>query len=293
MVTKAEISKTINEYPEEFRDRARAMIPHPDFADDYTSRYIKGHRDFDYFTAALELFHNVLFEGPTGSGKTTAAKAYASFLQWPFVRTEFSRNMNPMDVLGRRTSDEDRKLIFDPGDAFIALNGPSVWLLDEVSNMHQGNTAFTHGVLDAGASMYVPQIARSVPRHNLCAIFGAYNPGYAGTVVLSPAFRNRWAFPMEWGYDPGVEDIRVGAHSATLLQTVRGLRNQDGVTSDISTNSMEEYIHVANKMSIEAATYLFTNKFESSERLAVQTTMEAEAWTIAGELGLSSAEPTE
>lgn len=262
------------------------MIPTPEFAEQYTNRVIKGHNDFDYFDLAQRTFHNVLLAGPTGSGKTTASKAWASFLQVPFASTEFSRTMDPNSMWGRNRGLGGGETVFDPGDAFIALQGDSVLLLDEVSNLHAGATAFSHGMLDFRGTAFVPQIGRSIKRHAQARIIAAYNPRYAGNLELSVAFRNRFAFTMRWDYDPAVEDARIGAYSPTLLRSVRKMRAEDGVHTDIGTNAMEEFIHIAQNLSLDAAIWLFTNRFTDGERWAVEQHLTAESYRIAEELGL-------
>ncbi len=280
------IKAVLAQYPEEYREQAASLIPDESFAKDYTHRDIKGHQDFEYFDSAQRLYHNVLMVGPTGSGKTTAAKAYGSHLAVPHVRVEFQRQTSVEAVFGRNDY-KDGKSSFKPGDMFIALHGPSVVLFDEISNINAGSFAFAHGLLDAGGSVFVPQIGRSAQRHEKCNVFAAYNDKYEGNQPLSEAGRNRFAYPLKWGYDPAVEDERVGAYSKTLLQLVRNLRQEEKIHTDIGTNAMEEFILIAHDMSVEAAIYLFTNRFDDSEQWAVQSTLEAESVNIADQLGIT------
>lgn len=279
--------ETIEAYPAHLRDRAIQLVPDPSIAEAYTNRLIEGHRDFDFFDSAQRLFHNVLFRGPTGSGKTTAARAYASYLQVPFTRVEFHKQLAIESVFGRNHY-RDGQTIFEPGDLYVTLQGPSVNLLDEISNINAGSFAGFHGMLDAGGTIFVPQTGSNIFRHDDARIFAAYNPKYSGNQQLSEAGRNRFAYPMEWGYDDDVENDRIGTYTPTLLTIVRKLRTEERIHSDVGTNAMEEFIHVTNDMSIDAAIYLFVNRFDEGERWAVKNVLDAERVNIADELGVDS-----
>ena len=55
-----------------------AEVPDGKFLATYIGRKIGTLTDFEVFDAALALKHNVLIEGPTGTGKTSAIMAYAA-----------------------------------------------------------------------------------------------------------------------------------------------------------------------------------------------------------------------
>ena len=85
----------LDQVPAQHREQVENMIPEPRFEDIYTHRHIVSpvngatYLDFDVFSDAFATKHNVMLPGPTGSGKTTAWRAYAAMLRLPYVTVEF------------------------------------------------------------------------------------------------------------------------------------------------------------------------------------------------------------
>lgn len=264
-----------------------AMIPGPHVLKAYTPRVLPGGwTDFDYFDAALDLRHNVLLSGPTGSGKTTAARAYAAYRQSPFASVEFNGAMDPAATLGGMQVNPGTGLPeFAWGELSLITMYMGVGMLDEVNFAPPRFTAAYHGVLDARQTLYITDLGRRIKKSEDTLIISAYNPRYIGTNLLNEAFTNRWAFPVEWGYDDNVEEERVGAYSPTLLNVVRRIRSEPDVQGDIGTNVMEEFIHISHRLNINAAIHLFTNRLEPEDRSIVDGVLEAEMYVIADELG--------
>lgn len=275
--------------PEADRDRVEALIPSKAVIDAYTPRELPGGwSDFDYFDSALRLYHNVLMVGPTGAGKTTAARSYAAHLGVPFVSVEFNGAMDPASTLGTQLVNPETGLPnWLDGEITLGVRYGGVIMLDEVNFAPSRFTAAFHGVLDARQTLYLADLGIRVRKHPGCLVFAAYNDRYRGTNLLNEAFVNRFAYSMDWGYDSAVEQERVGQYSKTLLTVVRKLRDQNEVTTDIGTNSMEEFIHVAHDLNIEAAVWLFLNKLAPEDRAIASKVMEASAPRIEAELGLS------
>lgn len=276
--------------PEHHRDQVEALIPSKAVLEAYTSRQVAGFDDFEVFNSARRLAHNVLMAGPTGSGKTTAARAYAAYLGAPFVSVEFNGGLDPASTLGTTQVDHKTGLPqwIDGEITLAARYGPSVIMLDEVNFAPARFTAAFHGMLDARQNLYISELGTRVEKHPQCVVFAAYNPRYRGTNMLNEAFLNRFAYQLEWGYDPDVEEERIGAYSATLLSTVRRMRAEKEVVSDIGTNAMEEFIHIGNDLDIEAAAMFFLNRLQPEDRAICSKVLEAQQHTIAAELGLDS-----
>ncbi len=268
-------------------ERLEAMIPGTNVYEAYTQRTLPGGLiDFDYFDAAREMRHNVMMVGPTGAGKTTAGRAYASLLQWPFASIEFSGGMDVLSTFGGPVVDPQTGLpVWHDGEITLGVRFPSIEFLDEVNFAPPRFTAGYHGVLDSRQTLYLPDKGERVPKHPDTLIFGAYNPRYTGTNLLNEAFTNRWAFTIDpWGYDDQVEAERVGEYTPTLLKRVREMRADPDIGGDIGTNAMEEFIHVAHQLNLEAASFLFLAKLEPEDRAIAERVLEAEKYNIAAEL---------
>lgn len=284
------MSTTIDNLDIPDEQRLEQMIPEPRYAEIYTHRHVTSsvngakYYDFDLFDEARDVRHNVMLPGPTGSGKTTASRAYAAHLEVPYASIEFSASFNYTDAVGQihgRGGDTR----FVKGKLALAIGVPSVVNLAEVSLAHPKATAAAHGVTDARQELYISQIGMSIPKHPDCLIVADYNPGYAGTSTLNEAFLNRFAYTIEWGYDAGVEDVRIGEHTATLLEMVRNMRSLDEMEGiDISTNSMEEFIMIARRSGIGMGAQIFLNHFSKDIQASVSDALHANLWNIASEL---------
>lgn len=280
----------LKQVPTEDRDQVETLIPGERVLEAYTHRQMPGgYTDFDYFDSALRLFHNILMAGPTGAGKTTAARAYAAYKRLPFVSIEFSGALDPGSTFGAMMVNPNTGLpAWKDGELTLAVKYGGVIMLDECNFAPARFTAGFHGVLDVRQNMYISELGQRVDKHEACLVFAAYNPRYRGTNLLNEAFLNRFAYTIDpWGYDAGVEEERVGQYSSTLLSSVRRMRNEPGIVSDIGTNVMEEFIYIANDLNVEAATYLFLNKLQPDDRAAASQILEAQERAIASELGVS------
>lgn len=264
------------------------LIPGPEVAEAYTNRILPGGlSDFEYFSSALRLRHNVLMVGPSGAGKTTAARAFASSLGVPYASVEFNGAMDPAAVIGGTHVDEDSGL---PkwlwGEASLIAKHGGVLMLDEVNFAPPRFTAAFHGVLDARQTLYVADLGRRLKKNPNAVVFGAYNPRYIGTNLLNEAFTNRWAFTIDpWGYDDQVEAERIGQYTPTLLKRVREMRKDTDISADIGTNTMEEFIYIAHDLNVTAAIHLFLGKLNDEDRAIASRVLEAERDKIADELG--------
>ncbi len=257
-------------------DQVTQMIPPRRIAEGYLHRYVAGVYDFELFDMAKETRHNILMPGPTGAGKTTAARAYAAERGVPFVAVEMQGGFDFATVVGSTRADEKTGLPrFKRGELTLAIQGPSVILIDECNFAPPRFTAAFHGCLDARQSLYVHEIGQRINKHPECVIFAAYNDGYAGVVRLNEAFLNRFAIPVPWGYSDEVEEALVGPYSPRLLTLVRSLRAEPAIHTDIGTNAMEEFITFASMSGVELASHLFVNRFPEAERVIVGRAIES------------------
>src|SRR4051812_48110330 len=74
----------IETVPEHHRQMVADLIPDERIADGYVHRdSLPGVYDFDMLDASMNLRHNVLLVGPTGSAKTTLFRAYCASRRLP------------------------------------------------------------------------------------------------------------------------------------------------------------------------------------------------------------------
>lgn len=294
----------IDTVPEEHRGRVAALIPDPRIADAYVHRAIEGVEDFDIFDDAVEERENVLLNGPTGSSKTTAFRAYAASRGLPFTIVECNASMDVATVLGRTTIDSEGSVVNVDGDFLLVTRFGGVVLVDEINMAHPRITAGFHQLFAVTRRISVPEFGETViagrgvvigtdreglpvysspsPQPTLFA--AAYNERYQGVVRMNEAMRNRFAVPLDWGYERAVEEQLV--ESTRLLNLADAVRSLSEIRTPMSTNALMEFERHAHKRGIQFASTLLVNRFESQERGPVARALEAESAAIAKELGL-------
>lgn len=273
--------------PEQYRAQMEAMIPPEWVAERYINRTVDGVLDFDIVDMARETRHNLILEGPTGAGKTSLWRAYASHKRIPYCRLEMNGGYDHASAVGRTAVGEDGLPTYIFGEYALVVQYGGVGNVAECNFAPPRFTAANHGVLDAEQSLYVQEIGLRIPKHPACVITSDYNDGYAGTVKLNEAFLNRFALPMEWSYDETVEETLIGTYSPRLLTMVRNIRQNDKVRTDVGTNVMEEFLLFAQheRGNFELACRFFLSRFRASqEREIVSKALEANKAVIKREV---------
>lgn len=287
----------IDTVPLHHRDMVLALIPDPRLAEGYVHRdALPGVYDFDMLDKAVNLRHNVLLVGPTGSSKTTVLRAYAAARGLPLAIVECSANMDPKSVVGRR--DIDHKTGFPvwldtPHTLVIRYGG--VVLYDEVNLAHPRVTAAFHGVtsvmrrLDLQENGEIIAAGRGGTGEAQPVLIGAaINPTtYTGTSRMNQAFRNRFPIPVKWPYLREVEEQIVV--STTLLDFADNVRSLAEVQSPVSTNMLIEFERHVHAFGVEAASVLFVNHFDDDELGPIERALEANSAMIEAEV-LAAAE---
>lgn len=268
-------------------------IPDKFYIEDYVSRDVSPElSDLDMMAAAHRTKHNVLLSGPTGSAKTSLVYAYAAKVGMPVVNVACNGAIDPKQMLGGWLPSPDGGYQFQPGDLTLGVLHGAIILFNEVNFMPPKIAAAVFGLLDRRRTLYIhdasgsdfPTAVRAHPSTLICA---DYNPGYQGTRPLNQAFKNRFAFKMDWGYDHGVEAQLV--NSPALLELVEGLRKRaevGDISTPISTNMMMEFEDLAydDALGIDFAFLNFVNAFEPEERLVVMELLNLNRSRIESEL---------
>jgi MoxR-like ATPase len=286
--------------PERDRARVAALIPDARIANGYVHRdALPGVFDFDLLDGAIDLRHNVLLVGPTGSSKTTLFRAYAAARQLPLAVIECSANMDPKSVLGRMTIDQATGLpVWIDGPLMLVVRYGGVVLFDEVNLAHPRVTAAFHGVTSVMRRIDLSDNGEIVPagrggtgEAQPVLIGAAINPtSYTGTTRLNQAFRNRFAIPVKWPYLREVEAQMVT--SVTLLDFADMVRSLAEVQSPVSTNMLIEFERHCRRWGVEAASVLFCNHFDDDEVGPVERALEANSYQIAAEVEADEYAPT-
>ena len=284
----------LDSVPEHHRDRVKALIPNPLAADQYVHRLVYGVYDFDVFLGAMEDRENIILAGPTGASKTTAAWAFASKYQLPLCIIECHAAMDPTQALGKTmgVNPETGMVEYSFGDMILCILYGGIILIDEVNLAHPRVTGGFHQLLSVLRALSLPEanMTISAGANDNLLLMAAYNPRYAGTVRLSEAFLNRYALPIDWGYERDVEkQLVVSVELLDFADHVRGLAE---IRTPVSTNSLMEFERHVGKYGMRFAMGRMVCRFADEERNSVHRALEAKSAKILRELQ-ASAEGTE
>lgn len=273
--------------PTEDRERVAALIPNPAIVGAYVSRDVDGVADLSAFAAALEARTNVLLSGPTGSAKTTAARAFAALHGLPFVSLPINGAMDPGTVWGRFVVDEDRNLVWVDSPASLVLRYGGVLVFDELNMASPRTLAAFHDLLDVRRSATVAEHGGEVIKAHASTLFVAtMNPGYEGTARVNQALSRRFDWPILWPYVDEVETVLVPSES--LRNFARDVRDLSMVRTDLSTDTMVTFCRTAERLGIRFAAGRLLAGFSDGERGGVRRALELHLPSIANDLGLEA-----
>lgn len=126
-----------------------------------------------------------------------------------------------------------------------------------------------------------------VKAHADFLLVGTYNPGYEGTFPLNEAFKNRFAYVLEFDYSEAVEAELLW--SATLMKVANDLRsryNKGDLRSPVGTNKLIEFEELAldDDLGFGFACENFLAYFHADERQAVREIISLNAAAIEKEI---------
>ncbi len=272
------------------------FIPASFFLDDYVGREVGGVADLEVLAAAHRLKHNVLLAGPTGSAKTSFVYAYAVQQNLPVINVPCNGGIDIRQLIGGWTPKEDGGYFFAPGDLVLGVQHGAIILLNEVNFMPPKIAAFVYGLLDRRRTIYIPDASGSdfptiVKAHPRTLVVADYNPGYQGTRPLNEAFKNRFAFKLNWGYDHDVEASIIT--SPSLLELAEKLRQRidaGDLYTPVPTNALMEFEDIAwdSELGLDFAILNFVSAFAPDEQQVVQEVFALYYAAITTELGLDA-----
>lgn len=193
---------------------------------------------------------NLLFTGPSGTGKTTLSKLIASKTGLHHVRVDFGGKLDAVSsLIGTHRHDPEKGSYFDPAPFLLAIQKPGIVLLDEVNRAPVAANNILFPLLDGAREITIDQELslgnRTVKVHEDCIFHASCNTGfeYTGANPLDPAFKSRFK-TLEIDYPPAREEERLLAVFAqaeketistivAAANTIRALHKEGELSSSI------------------------------------------------------------
>jgi nitric oxide reductase NorQ protein len=246
-----------------------ASVPDISYFKNYISRQVvPGLSEFDIFDNALEKNHNVLIEGPTGPGKTSAALAYAAKRNMHFYAVASNIGVEPSQLFGKLIPNDDGNFAWVDGPVTDIVRYGGVLLINEVNFIPDRVATVLFGLLDKRRSVtLLDHKGEVIEAHPDLLILADMNPEYEGTRPLNKAFRNRFAIQLWWDYDPAVEAKLVRSKELrTMAEKFRNAQKAGDYETPCSTNMLIEFETFMGDMGWAFAKMNFVNHFAQDER---------------------------
>lgn len=269
VVQKSKIEAAIN---------LNAYVPDAAIATRYIGRKVNGVWDVHMLDNAVANKHNVLLMGDTGAGKTMLGEAYASKKQCLYYSLPCDVSIDPSALFGRMQPTEVAgKFEWVDGPVTQVVREGGVLNISEVNFMPPKIAAALYPLLDG--RRYIPLIGHKgevVRAHDDLLIIADMNPQYRGTMDLNAAFKNRFAFKVQWGYSEEVEKRLVKFDG--LRDLARKIRDLVGVEimTPVSTNMLMEFEQFAldPMLGLDFAKFNFIAAFDDSEQDAIKNVID-------------------
>jgi hypothetical protein len=282
-----------------------ASIPDIAYAEGYVKRKLSiGLSDYIAFDYALANRVNVLIEGPTGSGKTSAVMAWAAERGYHFYSISSSIGLEPSQLFGKFIPDGENGIVWQDGPVTDIVRNGGVLLLNEVNFIPDRIGTVLFSLLDKRREIQLVDHRGEVVKAHYGApdcwcedeecskavlICADMNPDYSGTHPLNAAFRNRFSMQLIFEYDEKIEEKLVPYPALRTLATqIRDRVKTGEFETPVSTNMLVEFVRNYTFLGLDFALQNFRNHFNDDEREPLSKVLDTHKGNI--EMALSSIE---
>lgn len=256
-----------------------ASVPERKYAEGYIKRQLgPGLSDFILFDYAMASHQNVLIEGPTGAGKTSAIMAWAADRELPFYSVSSSIGIEPSQLFGKFIPDNANGIVWQDGPVTDLVRHGGVLLINEINFIPDRIGTVLFSLLDKRREIQLMDHQGEVIRaHEDLVIFADMNPDYSGTHPLNQALRNRFDKQLYFDYDPRIEGKLVPyVPILNLASQIRDRIKTGEFETPVSTNMLFEFVMNYEYLGIEFAVQNFVNHFNADERDPLSKVIQAQ-----------------
>lgn len=138
--------------------------------------------------------NGIIFAGPTGTGKSVAARILANRAGAPLLNLQITNGTSVDDLVGSyvpNDSVDGGKFKFVEGPLLKAFHKGYPLLIEEINYGQAGVNATLNQFLDG--TLRIPLYGKVYNRHPNFVVYMTMNPGYEGTETLNVALKNRFS----------------------------------------------------------------------------------------------------
>lgn len=154
--------------------------------------YLPQKDEFRVLSEMVALGHNVLIEGPTGTGKTMLCNDFCFLRKQGMILVSVT-DFDAKTFVGEFILNERREMVWKDGPLLVAMRYGLLLVADEINmGENQMLAALNHALLYR--EYYVPETNEWVRAHPDWRVIATMNPheGYLGTKELNPAVKRRF-----------------------------------------------------------------------------------------------------
>jgi len=265
--------------PEDWPEHLREFIPKT------TTNFIESDQnEMKHLALAYQMGWDVMYEGPTGCGKTRLIADFCFATNKPMIRLNCSEGLNEDNFIGYKTL-VNGEVVFIKGPALLAMEHGCVLVLDELNAALPEILIKLHSIMDSRTYTLAEdgnKMIRAVEGFMVAACINPPND-YAGVRPLNRATKDRFDLQMNIKYLPADKEAKLiqrlsGNRNRDLARTLiqmandlRELKIQRKMSSDTSTRTLITVMQACQHMSLtEAIDYTMVNRYEETERRDVE-----------------------
>lgn len=261
----------------------------------YFSRTIDGVSEETVYDYARKTQQAVLITGDAGTGKTSSARHYAATHKLPFVTIECTQQIDQSTTQGRFVpTGVGNSVEWKNSQLATAIQQPSVVLINELTRMTPKAASLFLRLLQE-RELVIEPLNQVIKVHPECLFVADQNTGigYTGTSKQDNALVDRFNIKMEFHYDTEIESKFI--KSPALLEFAKAIRmaaeTNDEFSVPLSTRALMNFQAQSQNLGFIFAVNALMNNYPKSdgEREAIKMRFDADAMTIASELGVDYA----